>query len=67
MNTPDLSAVRWRKSSHSTNTGGECVEVAGLHGMVAVRDSKNPDGPMLALGHPQFRALLDRLKSGVLG
>jgi hypothetical protein len=67
MNTSDPLALRWRKSSHSGPTGGECVEVAGLHGMVAVRDSKNPDGPMLALGHPQFRALLDQLKSGIPG
>ncbi|MCX2968039.1 MULTISPECIES: DUF397 domain-containing protein [Streptomyces] len=26
--TPDLSAATWGKSSHSNNTGGDCVEVA---------------------------------------
>ncbi|MEU5880208.1 DUF397 domain-containing protein [Spirillospora sp. NPDC047279] len=30
MNAPEWSAVQWRKSSRSTNTGGECVEVADL-------------------------------------
>jgi len=38
----------WRKSTYSGGNGGECVEVAtNLPGMVAVRDSKNPDGPIL--------------------
>jgi hypothetical protein len=36
-------AVIWRKSSFSGGDG-ECVEVCGLG---AVRDSKNPEGPML--------------------
>ncbi|MBW4721244.1 DUF397 domain-containing protein [Saccharothrix obliqua] len=34
----------WRKSTRSTNTNS-CVEVA--RGLVAVRDSKNPHGPVL--------------------
>ena len=41
--------LRWRKSSYSGNGGGNCVEVASnLPDGVAVRDSKNPDGPRLA-------------------
>jgi hypothetical protein len=37
------------KSSHSSGNG-ECVEVArNLPGVVAVRDSKDPDGPVLRL------------------
>ncbi|MFK0142112.1 DUF397 domain-containing protein [Streptomyces murinus] len=37
------------KSSYS-NTGGECVEVArNVPDVVAVRDSKAPDGPLLRL------------------
>lgn len=43
----DLSATIWRKSAYSNN-GGNCVEVArNLPGVVAVRDSKDPDGPAL--------------------
>ncbi|MFC0100393.1 DUF397 domain-containing protein [Micromonospora marina] len=41
----DLSGARWRKS---TRSGGNCVEVAGnLSGVVGVRDSKDPAGPVL--------------------
>ncbi|MEV8414168.1 DUF397 domain-containing protein [Streptomyces niveus] len=40
----------WRKSSYSGSNGGECVQVAvGIPGIVPVRDSKNPTGPVLAL------------------
>jgi hypothetical protein len=43
----DLSGAIWRKSARSNN-GGNCVEVArNLPGIVAVRDSKAPDGPAL--------------------
>ncbi|SCG76610.1 DUF397 domain-containing protein [Micromonospora coxensis] len=49
----DLSGAVWRKSTRSGGNGGECVEVAtNLPGIVAVRDSKDPDGPTLTL-HPQ--------------
>jgi len=46
----DLSTARWRKSSYSNGSGGECLEVAdGVTGVVPVRDSKVPDGPVLLL------------------
>ncbi|MFB4319842.1 DUF397 domain-containing protein [Actinomadura sp. 21ATH] len=38
----DLTGAKWRKSSYSSSNGGNCVELAGLPGMVAVRDSKDP-------------------------
>ena len=41
-------AVTWRKSSYSGNSGGQCVEVGSAARMIAVRDSKDPDGPVLA-------------------
>ena len=44
----DLTGSNWRKSSYSSGNGGNCVEVAaGGPGVVAVRDSKDPDGPAL--------------------
>jgi hypothetical protein len=60
--------IVWRKSSHSGSQGGsDCVEIAGLPGgtsrVIGVRDSKNPEGPMLALGRDGFRALLDQVKA----
>jgi hypothetical protein len=56
---PDLSRTVWRKSSRSSGTGQNCVEVAtGLTGLVAVRDSKNPQAPALILTPAQWRSLL---------
>lgn len=50
MREYDLSLARWRKSSYSDDNGGSCVEVAdGVTGIVPVRDSKVPDGPLLLL------------------
>ncbi|SBT65509.1 protein of unknown function (DUF397) [Micromonospora sediminicola] len=44
----DLNGARWRKSTRSGGNGGNCVEVAGnLPGVVGVRDSKDPAGPVL--------------------
>jgi hypothetical protein len=55
--------VRWRKSSHSGDQG-ECVEVAAFpSGAIAVRDSKNPEGPHLTLSRRAFRTLLDQTAS----
>jgi hypothetical protein len=39
--------IAWRKSSHSGGNGGNCIEVASLPGVVAVRDSKDPHGPQV--------------------
>ncbi|PZG52951.1 DUF397 domain-containing protein [Spongiactinospora gelatinilytica] len=65
--TPEeLRAAAWRKSSHS-NAGGDCVETAVLNGgIVAVRDSKDPDGPVLLLGERHFRRFIADIKTGRL-
>jgi hypothetical protein len=63
----DLSSAIWRKSSYSGGNGGQCVEVgANLPGVVAVRDSKDPDGPALVLEPAAFAALVDAIRAGVL-
>ena len=52
----------WRKASHSGANGGECVEVAAApNALVAVRDSKNPDGPRLAFTPPAWHAFIQRV------
>jgi hypothetical protein len=56
-----MTEHRWRKSSRSTG-GSECVEVA-FTGNGAVRDSKNPTGPILAVDLP---GLLTAIKGGQL-
>jgi hypothetical protein len=43
------TALEWIKSSYSTAEGPDCVEVAAVPDHILVRDSKNPDGPRLAL------------------
>jgi hypothetical protein len=60
-----LDNVIWRKSSYSGSNGGACVEVAeNLPGFVAVRDSKNPDGPRLAFTPAEWQEFAARVKSG---
>ncbi|KAF4410850.1 MULTISPECIES: DUF397 domain-containing protein [Streptomyces] len=60
---PSLKNARWRKSSYSGNTGGECVEVADdRRDAVLVRDSKNPTGPVLTLAPGAWRAFVDDLR-----
>ncbi|MEU4683508.1 DUF397 domain-containing protein [Streptomyces xinghaiensis] len=44
----DDPALEWHKSSHSTDDGPACVEVAATPGTVLIRDSKDPRGPRLA-------------------
>jgi Domain of unknown function (DUF397) len=61
METIDQS---WRKSSHSGNGGGNCVEVAtNMHGVVAVRDSKDPHGPVLTVSRDEWVSFITRLQS----
>lgn len=59
---PNLSEATWRRSSRSSSTGQNCVEVAtNLHGVVAVRDSKDPVGPKLVVSTAGWRTFLDML------
>jgi hypothetical protein len=48
----------WRKSSYSGDQGGECVEIAETPATIAVRDSKNPAGPILTLEPAVFSRFL---------
>jgi hypothetical protein len=49
----------WRKSSFSGGTSGSnCVDVAYTTETVAIRDSKNPNGPRLAIPHPHWHQFL---------
>ncbi|GAA1277309.1 hypothetical protein GCM10009677_34120 [Sphaerisporangium rubeum] len=60
----DLQYAQWRKSTYSTDNGN-CVEVtANLPGLVAVRDSKVPAGPVLVVIPAQWSMFLSGLKGG---
>jgi Domain of unknown function (DUF397) len=61
----DLSRAVWQRSSRSGSNGGQCVEVAlSLPGVVAVRDSKDPDGQRLAFARDQWRRFVHQAKTG---
>lgn len=61
----DQIETRWRKSSRSGNGGGDCVEVATRqHGIVAVRDSKNPHGPVLTVAPAEWRHFIANVTAG---
>ncbi|MEU1806032.1 DUF397 domain-containing protein [Streptomyces sp. NPDC019937] len=61
---------RWFTSSYSNN-GGQCVEVAAnlaaSRGVVPVRDSKNPGGPVLGFPVEAFSSFVASVKAGDLG
>ncbi|MER7814114.1 DUF397 domain-containing protein [Streptomyces sp. NPDC096153] len=60
----DLSTAVWRRSSYSNGSGGDCVEVAdGLLGVVPVRDSKLPDGPVLVVPASAWAAFVTAVKA----
>lgn len=59
----DVSKAAWRKASRSTSNGGNCVEVASVSGVIAVRDSKDPAGPKLVMDRTRFRRLAEALKA----
>ncbi|OLT30291.1 DUF397 domain-containing protein [Actinomadura sp. CNU-125] len=58
----DLSSAVWRKARVSGENGGACVELASVSGLVAVRDSKDPDGGKLLIARGEFRRLAEVLK-----
>lgn len=63
MNRTDLSGTTWRKSTRS-NGQAACVEVAVTDPCVAVRDSKNRQGPMLVFCPPEWRAFMHGVRNG---
>jgi hypothetical protein len=56
-------ATMWRKASYSTGNGGACVEVGTARQAVAVRDSKDPEGPKLTFAPGSWQAFTSRLKN----
>jgi hypothetical protein len=64
----NVLGLSWRKSSYSSNGGGNCVEVGvGLPGKVAVRDSKDREGPKLAVSDQAWFEFIEGIKRGELG
>lgn len=60
MSSSTSSNARWRKSRHSGVPENNCVELAGS--LDAVRDSKNPSGPVLTVA--SLGAFVREIKNG---
>ena len=56
----------WRRSSRSSDTAN-CVEVAAAGSAVGVRDSKDPDGPVLVLPATAWTHFVTAIRSDQLG
>lgn len=62
MKRSDPSSAAWRTSSYS-GQNGDCVEVApSVPDVVAVRDSKDREGPVLAFGPDEWRAFTAQVR-----
>jgi hypothetical protein len=56
------SPIAWRKSSRCE--AGTCVEVAAVDGAIAMRDAKNPDGPVLLFDVAGWNGFLAGVRRG---
>ncbi|MFE1962575.1 DUF397 domain-containing protein [Streptomyces sp. NPDC059479] len=64
MASASASGLKWVKSSYS-GQNGDCVEAAALPtGGHALRDSKNPHGPVLLLGPGRWSAFVSGVTAG---
>jgi hypothetical protein len=55
-----IGALAWRASTYSGDQGGQCLEVAETpHTTIAIRDSKNPAGPILTLDPAAFTTFVN--------
>ena len=58
-----MLSSEWRKSTYS-NGQSSCVEVASLPDVVAVRDTKDRNGPALAFTADEWQAFVQGVKRG---
>lgn len=59
--------LEWKKAFKS-NPSGNCVEIAAMRdGHMAVRDSKNPAGPVLVFNQTEWDVFKGAMNSGELG
>jgi hypothetical protein len=64
MSASQLQGVTWQKSSRS-NPSGNCVECAALPGGgVAVRNSRDPEGPALLYTPAEMEAFILGVRDG---
>ncbi|MGW2421421.1 DUF397 domain-containing protein [Streptomyces sp. NPDC001709] len=63
----DLPGAAWFKSSYSGSDQSTCVEVAddrARTGRIALRDSKNAEGPVLLFSPAHYAAFVNDVRAG---
>jgi hypothetical protein len=63
LSEAERASLAWLKAQSST-VNGQCVEIAAATGKIAIRDSKDPDGPILIYTPAEFGAFLDGARNG---
>jgi Domain of unknown function (DUF397) len=63
LSPSEREGLAWLKADSST-ANGQCVEIAAAVGNIAIRDSKDPGGPILVYTTSEFRAFLDGARNG---
>jgi Domain of unknown function (DUF397) len=61
-----MTQMNWRKSTYSRSLGN-CVEVATGHALVAVRDSRDPDGPVIDVSPEAWIEFTEHIKRATSG
>lgn len=62
----EAELAEWRKARRSMGNGN-CVEVASSSTNVVVRDSKDPNGPMLTYNTESWRVFTAQARQGCFG
>ncbi|GII22220.1 DUF397 domain-containing protein [Planosporangium mesophilum] len=60
----NLDGARWRRSDRSGPYSDGCVEVAFVGDAIAVRDSRNPAGPVLLFTRSEWDAFVGGARDG---
>lgn len=63
MRAVDFSSARWRKA-RASDSQNACVEVAYRDGVIGMRDSKDPEGPVLRFTPEEWAAFLSGVHAG---
>lgn len=63
LSEAERTGLAWLKAQASSHNG-QCVQIASTAGKIAIRDSKDPDGPILVYTPAEFKAFLDGARNG---
>lgn len=64
MSAIDWSRVSFVKASASSIDGNECVEVGRVGDMFAIRNSEEPDGPLVEFTKAEMVAFAEGVRAG---